>query len=754
MILGEEARVELALYANNYMAGLKKVEGETSNAGKSIESVFGRVDKGISATEAQYIALGNEAKTNARQQKILENAILALLRNGVDPADDSIKQLRARMDSLKLSTKQADVPVKTLGESFASMRDVMQGPIAAGRMLVSGFNQIKAVSDKMEAAFAESEQTSAILNSTIRATGGAAGFTAKEIQDLAGEFQNITKYEDDAVIGMQNVLFGFKNIKGDNFKKASLEILNMATVMGMDLTSAAQAVGKALDNPAKGLDSLSRQGFKFTDAEKAMMKSMQDAGNIAGAQNIILKELSSTYGGAAEAAGDASSALKDKLANAIGDVNEEIGRGITTRLAPFRERWLEIAKAVGASAKAQNDFNDAMGRMKAGKDDSADRLAIAENYLKVLEEQMKTAGKAGSALAEMYGGTEEISAKIEEQKTYIDLLKDQDRLAKIYGERATEENRLAAEKAEIAATKAKRNADATALVADAQKSVAKAIADAELQSKFLGTGMLSNKEMADLYGNAIIKVLSDTRGLVSESNKLLDPLKKAMETYGMAAKEIDAWLAGVEEWSSAGKAQQEAMEKAAKGTREAQAAMDAYNQSASTSVIIIEKMAEQFNYASAGAGIVTDTFTELGMAIASGEDPAKAFFKTLISSIGDSIIAFGALAEAQAWATWPVVDIPKAAKGASIIAGGAIIKAGAYAMAEGGSGIVTKPTLFLAGEAGPEPFAFGGANNKRGMSMGGDVYYTYSPNIYGSILAQKEVELIGIKGIAKMARGY
>ena len=33
-------------------------------------------------------------------------------------------------------------------------------------------------------------------------------------------------------------------------------------------------------------------------------------------------------------------------------------------------------------------------------------------------------------------------------------------------------------------------------------------------------------------------------------------------------------------------------------------------------------------------------------------------------------------------------------------------------MADGGSGTVTRPTLFLAGEAGPEQFAFSGANRR------------------------------------------
>jgi hypothetical protein len=43
-----------------------------------------------------------------------------------------------------------------------------------------------------------------------------------------------------------------------------------------------------------------------------------------------------------------------------------------------------------------------------------------------------------------------------------------------------------------------------------------------------------------------------------------------------------------------------------------------------------------------------------------------------------------------------------------------------HPMAEGGYGRVTKPTLFLAGEAGPEDVAFSGANKRFGSASGGD----------------------------------
>lgn len=55
-------------------------------------------------------------------------------------------------------------------------------------------------------------------------------------------------------------------------------------------------------------------------------------------------------------------------------------------------------------------------------------------------------------------------------------------------------------------------------------------------------------------------------------------------------------------------------------------------------------------------------------------------------------------------------------------------------MAEGGIGRVTRPTLFLAGEAGPEDFAFSGAN--RSFGGGGS---TVVINVAGSVISEREL---------------
>ena len=174
-------------------------------------------------------------------------------------------------------------------------------------------------------AWETQKQVVEVLNATLQATGATAWTSSKQLQEMASSLQQITNYGDETIIQMQSVLLGFKNIKGDTFEDATKAILDMATVMKMDLSSAAQAVGKALDDPINGITSLQRQGFRFSEAQKDVIQALIDTGDMAGAQNIILDELNTTYGGAAEAAATASTQIK----NAWGDLKEGVGAFLT-----------------------------------------------------------------------------------------------------------------------------------------------------------------------------------------------------------------------------------------------------------------------------------------------------------------------------------------------------------------------------------------------------------------------------------------
>lgn len=160
-----------------------------------------------------------------------------------------------------------------------------------------------------------------ILENTINATGASAWTSIDKLDGMAKKLAKSTNFSVTETEKMQSVLLGFRNITDDTFEEASEAIMDMATVMGMDLTSAVQTVGKALDDPIKGLDSLRRQGFAFTEEQKQQLKVLIMNDDQLKAQKIILDELSSSYGGAAKSAQTGFALIQ----HTMDDLQETIG---------------------------------------------------------------------------------------------------------------------------------------------------------------------------------------------------------------------------------------------------------------------------------------------------------------------------------------------------------------------------------------------------------------------------------------------
>lgn len=260
--------------------------------------------------------------------------------------DKAIKNLR----NVDRQTSSTEKLFKSLGSSIAAAFSV---------------KAIVDFSSQSVKLYNEQKRAVEVLNSVLESTGATAWTSSAKLQEMASSLQKVTNYGDETILSMQQVLLGFRNIKGDNFEEATKAILDMATVMKMDLSSAAQSIGKALDDPIHGMDSLKKQGFNFTEAQKKVIQSFLDAGDAASAQKVILDELNGTFGGAAEAAADSATQIK----NAFGDMQEGIGEF----LSGFVNNKVGevIIKGLSFLGEAFGSFHDNIAFLKAIKSEAA-----------------------------------------------------------------------------------------------------------------------------------------------------------------------------------------------------------------------------------------------------------------------------------------------------------------------------------------------------------------------------------------------
>jgi len=314
------------------------------------------------------------------------------------------------------------------------------------------------------------------LAAVLKATGGAAGLSADEIKKFAAARQELTNFGDEATIAVASVLATFKEIRGGAFKDALVAIQDVSTVMGQDMKAAAVQLGKALNDPIKGVSALAEAGVSFTAQQKAQIEAMQKAGNVLGAQKVILAELKSEFGGAAAAMADPVVQLK----NAIGDMGEQIG----SQLLPFvRILATDMKAAMGEAASGAQRATGDMGVLGAAVlsvADAVQQVAIGwkKVQLAIVEADRWLVSHSGGLLT---GGKQNRDIQVEElDNTIKDLEAGIARLEKSswsdnLRKRVAEVNEQMRKLREAAAGRAGPGAAASDASAEAVKSVAQQI---------------------------------------------------------------------------------------------------------------------------------------------------------------------------------------------------------------------------------------------------------------------------------------
>jgi hypothetical protein len=149
----------------------------------------------------------------------------------------------------------------------------------------------------------------------------------------------------------QSKLLTFKELAGSAdeaggaFDRATMAALDLAAAgFGSAETNATQ-LGKALQDPIKGLTALTRSGVTFTKQEKENIKTLVESGQTLKAQDLILQAIETQVGGTAQATAKAS----DKMKLAFENVYETVGEAL---LPVFDELATEITALTPEISKA------------------------------------------------------------------------------------------------------------------------------------------------------------------------------------------------------------------------------------------------------------------------------------------------------------------------------------------------------------------------------------------------------------------
>lgn len=313
----DEIYVEVKLIRDQVKKDLEKMQDDAEQKVKQIENKL--------KFKARFD--GSLVKLNIDQLKAYREKLQGVFE----------KKLTANVDTSSINRtkeqlKSVDEQLKTTGEQTKTFSTTTKGMGGAIMQAVIALGVIKKAFDTLKASFQaslESARTIASINQALRTTGDAAGFTTEQLKGLAEQLQQTTGVEDTVILkNVTRQLLNFSTISGDIFKRTQEAIVDMAGGSAEQLASSTMLLGKALENPMRGMLQLERAGIRLDTEQKRLIASFVQTGNVAEAQEIILGAVEKRFKGQAEEISKAELGL-NKMHSAWQGVLASLGDYIT-----------------------------------------------------------------------------------------------------------------------------------------------------------------------------------------------------------------------------------------------------------------------------------------------------------------------------------------------------------------------------------------------------------------------------------------
>ncbi len=247
---------------------------------------------------------------------------------------------------LRRTTKDAGNDVRGFGDRIKGF-----GKVAAAGFAVAGAASL-ALGRTLFEAFEEASTANARVENLVDQLGNfegeVSGVTDRLIEQ-AEATARLTGVDRNLIKESQGLLLTFDNVNktagdaGGVFDRATQAAVDLAAAGFGSVDSAANQLGKALEDPQRGLSSLREVGVSFTADQEDLIKSLVESNDVLGAQTIILEAVEGQVGGTAEATANGS----DRIRQSFGLLTESVAEQLSPAFEFLVEKALEFVDDFG-----------------------------------------------------------------------------------------------------------------------------------------------------------------------------------------------------------------------------------------------------------------------------------------------------------------------------------------------------------------------------------------------------------------------
>jgi phage-related protein len=181
------------------------------------------------------------------------------------------------------------------------------------------------------------------INKSMGLFGQSTTQVSESLIKYAEQTARLTGVDTNSIKLTQAKLLTFKELAatadqlGGNFERTTKAAIDLGAAGFGTAENNAVALGKALNDPIKGITALTRNGITFTESEKDRIKVLVESNKVGEAQNLILQAIETQVGGTAEATANAT----DRMKVGFTQVQERIGLALLPVLDKFTAFMLD-----------------------------------------------------------------------------------------------------------------------------------------------------------------------------------------------------------------------------------------------------------------------------------------------------------------------------------------------------------------------------------------------------------------------------
>ena len=250
----------------------------------------------------------------------------------------------AEVKDLSANLNKGSKDVETFGGKMAAFGKKAAAAFALVAVAAAAF-AVKFAKDALLAGEAADSANKTIeqINKSMGLFGETTNIVNQRLIAYAEQTARATGVDTNSIKSTQAKLLTFKELAatadtlGGNFDRATKAAIDLGAAGFSSAEENAVALGKALNDPIKGISALTRNGITFTASEKERITVLVESNKVGEAQNMILKAIETQVGGTAEATADAT----DRMRVGFTQVQERVGLALLPVLEKFTSVLLD-----------------------------------------------------------------------------------------------------------------------------------------------------------------------------------------------------------------------------------------------------------------------------------------------------------------------------------------------------------------------------------------------------------------------------